>query len=126
MVYKFPDNLFSGLGRKYYTSANKELRGSEAERKLDIFLASTNAALQNAKYDWANVLVIGEHKRNPDEDRSINIWPVMRERCLEASQIVGSCQASRYVEVSCASGCSTDLAHIPPRNLISTRSQRDL
>jgi hypothetical protein len=26
---------------------------------------------RNFQHDWSSVLVIGEHKRNPDEDRSI-------------------------------------------------------
>jgi hypothetical protein len=66
----FQSMIRGGLRGKYYTSANKELRGSEADRKLDIFLAPADAALQEGKYDWSNILVIGEHKRNPDEDGS--------------------------------------------------------
>jgi hypothetical protein len=68
---KFQDTVLSGLGRRYYTSANKVLRGSEADRKLDIFLTPTDSALPDGEHDWSNVLVIGEHKQNPDEDRSI-------------------------------------------------------
>ncbi|KAI9799669.1 MAG: hypothetical protein M1825_004404 [Sarcosagium campestre] len=67
---KLQDTILTGLGRRYYTSANKVLRGSEADRKLDIFLTPTNVALPNGEHDWSHVLVIGEHKRNPDEDRS--------------------------------------------------------
>ena len=67
---KFQDTVLSGLGRKYYTSANKVLRGSEADRKLDIFLTPADAAPLNSKYDWSNVLIIEEHKQNPDEDCS--------------------------------------------------------
>jgi hypothetical protein len=40
---RLQDIVFSGLGRRYYTSANKVLRGSEADRKLDIFLAPADA-----------------------------------------------------------------------------------
>jgi hypothetical protein len=47
------------------------LKGSEADRKLDIFLTLADAALPEGEYDWSKVLVIGEHKQNPDEDRSI-------------------------------------------------------
>jgi hypothetical protein len=36
---KFQDTVLSGLRRRYYTSANKLLRGSEADRKLNIFLS---------------------------------------------------------------------------------------
>jgi hypothetical protein len=67
---KFQDTVLSGLRRRYYTSANKVLRGSEADRKLDIFLTPADAALPDGEHDWSNVLVIGEHKQNPDEDRS--------------------------------------------------------
>jgi hypothetical protein len=44
---------------------------SEADRKLDIFLASADAAFQDSEPDWPNVPVIGKHKRNPDKDRLI-------------------------------------------------------
>jgi hypothetical protein len=66
----FQDTVLSGLGRMYYTSANKVLSGSEANRKLDIFLAPADAALPEGQHDWSNILVIGEHKQNLDEDRS--------------------------------------------------------
>jgi hypothetical protein len=68
---RFQDTVFSGLRHRYYTSANKVLRGSEADRKLDIFLAPADAAFEDSEHDWSSVLVIGEHKRNPNEDRSI-------------------------------------------------------
>ncbi|KAG0133809.1 hypothetical protein HOY82DRAFT_639657 [Tuber indicum] len=60
---KFQDIVLSGLGRRYYTSVNKVLRGSEAYRKLDIFLTPTDTALPEGELDWSNVL-------NPDENRS--------------------------------------------------------
>jgi hypothetical protein len=65
------ETVLSRLSRRYYTSANKVLKGSEADRKLDIFLTPADVALPNGEHDWSNVLVIGEHKQNPDEDRSI-------------------------------------------------------
>jgi hypothetical protein len=67
---KFQDTVLSGLRRRYYPSANKVLRSSEADRKLGIFLTSADAALLDGERDWSNVLVIGEHKQNLDEDRS--------------------------------------------------------
>ncbi|OBT65100.1 hypothetical protein VE03_05283 [Pseudogymnoascus sp. 23342-1-I1] len=67
---KFQDTVLSGLDRRYYTSANKVLRGSEADRKLDFFLAPADSAILNGEHDWSNVLVIGEHKQNADEDGS--------------------------------------------------------
>jgi hypothetical protein len=48
---KFQDIVLSGLGRRYYTSAKKVLRGSEADRKLDMFLTSTDAALPKGEHD---------------------------------------------------------------------------
>lgn len=47
------------------------LRGSEADCKLDIFLISVDVTLSNSEHDWSSVLVIGEHKQNPGEDRFI-------------------------------------------------------
>lgn len=70
---KFQDTVLSGLRRRYYTSANKVLRGSEADRKLDIFLTPADTALPDGEHDWSNILVIGEYKQNPDEDRSVKI-----------------------------------------------------
>jgi Fungal protein kinase len=46
------------------------LRGLEADRKLDIFLTPADIAIPNGEHDWSNVLVIGEHKQNPNEDGS--------------------------------------------------------
>jgi hypothetical protein len=36
----------------------------------DIFLTSASA-LPNSEQDWSNVIIIGEHKSNPNEDRSV-------------------------------------------------------
>jgi hypothetical protein len=47
----FQDTVLSGLDRRYYTSANKVLRGSEAGRKLDIFLTPVDVALLNREHD---------------------------------------------------------------------------
>jgi hypothetical protein len=77
---KFQDTVLSGLGLRYYTSANKVLRGSEADRKLDIFLTPADTALPDGEHDWSNVLVIGEHKQNPDEDRSTH--RELSDKCL--------------------------------------------
>ncbi|KAG9229469.1 hypothetical protein BJ875DRAFT_537697 [Amylocarpus encephaloides] len=46
---KFQDNVLSGLARRYYTSGNKVLRGSEADRKLDIFLAPAGATFKGVQ-----------------------------------------------------------------------------
>jgi hypothetical protein len=47
------------------------LRGFKADRKLDIFLTFADAAFKDSEHDWSNVLVIKEHKRNPNKDRLI-------------------------------------------------------
>jgi hypothetical protein len=36
---------------------------------LIFFLTPANTALPEGEHDWSNVLVIGEHKQNPNEDR---------------------------------------------------------
>jgi hypothetical protein len=48
---KFQDIVLSGLGRRYYTSAKKVLRGSEADRKLNISFTPADAALLDGEHD---------------------------------------------------------------------------
>ncbi|TGO43961.1 hypothetical protein BCON_0689g00010 [Botryotinia convoluta] len=91
---KFQDTILSGLGRRYYTSTNKGLRGSEADRKLDIFLASTDAVLLSGEHDWSNILVIGEHKQNPDEDGSTK---TLVQLAGYAREVFGSQPERRFV-----------------------------
>ncbi|OAF59713.1 hypothetical protein VC83_03925 [Pseudogymnoascus destructans] len=91
---KFQDTVLSGLGRQYYTSANKVLRGSEANRKLDIFLTLADVAILNEGHDWSNVLVIGEHKQNPDEDRSTK---TLVQLAGYAREVFGSQPDRRFV-----------------------------
>ncbi|KFY03989.1 hypothetical protein V490_00032, partial [Pseudogymnoascus sp. VKM F-3557] len=91
---KFQDTVLSGLDRRYYTSANKVLRGSEADRKLDIFLTPANVALLNGEHDWSNVLVIGEHKQNPDEDGSTK---TLLQLAGYAREVFGSQPDRRFV-----------------------------
>lgn len=57
------------LRHKYYIPARKVLRCSEAGRMPDVFLASA-CTLPDGEHIWSNVLVIGELKSNPNEDRS--------------------------------------------------------
>ena len=71
---EFQNTALGECSRKYYTSADKALRGSKADRKLDIFLTPADATSPDGKYDWSNVLIIGEHKRNPNEDASIEAF----------------------------------------------------
>ncbi|TEY37182.1 hypothetical protein BOTCAL_0526g00030 [Botryotinia calthae] len=91
---KFQDTILGGLGRRYYTSANKVLRGSEAGRKLDMFLTPADAVLVNGEHDWSNVLVIGEHKQNPEEDRSIK---TLVQLAWYAREVFGSQPGRRFI-----------------------------
>ncbi|KAL7799783.1 serine/threonine-protein kinase Sgk2 [Trichoderma ceciliae] len=91
---RFQDTVLSGLDRRYFTSANKVLRGSEADRKLDIFLAPANVAPRNGEHDWSNVLVIGEHKQNPDEDGSTK---TLIQLAGYAREVFGSQPDRRFV-----------------------------
>ncbi len=91
---KFQDTVLSGLRRRYYTSVNKVLRGSEADRKLDIFLTPADATLPDGEHDWSNVLVIGEHKQNPDEDRSMK---TLVQLAGYAREVFGSQPERRFV-----------------------------
>jgi hypothetical protein len=105
---KFQDSLFSRLHRRYYTSANKVVKGPEADRKLEIFLTPADITLLKGEHDWSNILVIGEHKRNPDEDRSTAILVQLASYELE---VFGSkpdwrfvLPGLRFAEASCGSG----------------------
>ncbi|KAI9640307.1 hypothetical protein NHQ30_011357 [Ciborinia camelliae] len=91
---KFQDTILSGLGRRYYTSANKVLRGSEADRKLDIFLTPADAVLPHGEHDWSNVLVIGEHKQNPNENGSTK---TLIQLAGYAREVFGSQPERRFV-----------------------------
>ncbi|KAL5354469.1 hypothetical protein ACLOAV_000558 [Pseudogymnoascus australis] len=91
---KFQDTVLRGFDRQYYTSANKVLRGSEADRKLDIFLTTANVTLPNGEHDWSNVLVIGEHKQNPDEDGSTK---TLLQLAGYAREVFGSQPDRRFV-----------------------------
>jgi hypothetical protein len=91
---KLQDTVLTGLGRRYHPSANKVLRGSEADRKLDIFLIPAEVALPNGEHDWPNVLVIEEHKQNPDEDRSII---TLMQLAGYAREVFGSQPERRFV-----------------------------
>ncbi|KFZ22993.1 hypothetical protein V502_02529 [Pseudogymnoascus sp. VKM F-4520 (FW-2644)] len=98
---KFQDTVLIGLDRRYYTSANKVLRGSEADRKVDIFLTPADVAIPNCEHDSSNVLVIGEHKQNPDEDGSSI---TLLQLAGYAREVFGSQPDWRFVPVFNRSG----------------------
>ncbi|KAG9241301.1 hypothetical protein BJ878DRAFT_536604 [Calycina marina] len=91
---KFQNTVLSGPGRRYYTSANQVFRGSEADRKLDIFLTSVDVTLSNSEHDWSSVLVIGEHKQNPGEDR---LTKTLIQLAGYAREVFGSQPDRRFV-----------------------------
>lgn len=99
---KFQYTALSGLRRRYHTSTNKVLRGSEADRKLEIFLTPADAALPDGEHDWSNVLVIGEHKQNPDEDRSTK---TLLKLAGYAREVFGSQPERRFVPGFTICGC---------------------
>jgi hypothetical protein len=70
------------------------LKGSEADRKLDIFLTPTDVTSPNGEHNWSHVLVIGEHKQNPDEDRSIK---TLVQLAGYAREVFGSQPDRRFV-----------------------------
>lgn len=92
--WNFQETVLSGLHRTYYTSANKLLLGSEAGRKLDIFLAPADSALSNDSHGWSNVLVIGEHKFNRDED---GLTSTLIQLAGYAREVLGSQPGRRFV-----------------------------
>ena len=96
---KFQDIALGKCSRKYYTSANKALRGSKADRKLDIFLAPADATSQDDKHDWSNFLVIGEHRRNSNEDPSTSI---LVQLAVYVRKVFGS-QSDRHGFTICGS-----------------------
>ncbi|KAE8354714.1 hypothetical protein BDV28DRAFT_73102 [Aspergillus coremiiformis] len=88
----FQETVLQHLPLKFRTSANKELLGSEAGRKLDIFLAPANIA--DRDHSWSDVLVIGEHKSNIDADT----WTsTLVQLAGYAREVFGSQSGRRFV-----------------------------
>jgi hypothetical protein len=59
----------------------------------DIFLTSPSA-LPNSEHDWSNVLIIGEHKSNPNGDRSVK---TLVQLAGYAREVFGSQPDRRFV-----------------------------
>ncbi|EEQ29934.1 conserved hypothetical protein [Microsporum canis CBS 113480] len=53
---------------------NQPLKGSTAERKLDIGFMNGSAPLENGKYAWSQILVPGELKNKPGLDIKSRAW----------------------------------------------------
>lgn len=56
--------------RTILAQPGQPLRGSTAERKLDVGFIDEQSVSQNARYHWSHVLIPGELKSNPDRDTS--------------------------------------------------------
>ena len=110
-------------------AANKVLRGSEADRKLDIFLALADLATPNGEHDWSNELVIGEHKQNADENGSSK---TLVQLAGYAREVFGSQPDRRFVLGYTICGSTMRLwildrsGPTAPKNSTSTKSQSGL
>lgn len=56
----FKDEFLSSERGVYYTSTNKDLTGSEAKRKIDLFVRPNSKKMSKEAHDWEDVEVIGE------------------------------------------------------------------
>jgi len=64
--------------RRYLATPNKPISGSISKRKLDIGLVCDSSdSLEQSDgqdYDWSHILVLGELKSNPREDKHSSTW----------------------------------------------------
>ncbi|CZR65577.1 uncharacterized protein PAC_15477 [Phialocephala subalpina] len=96
---KLQDTVLGGLGRRYYTSANKVLRGTEADRKLDIFLTRANVALPNANTTGQMYSLLENTNRILMRivlQKHWCSWQGMRERCLEIFDRSGPYSSEKF------------------------------
>jgi hypothetical protein len=77
---KLQDTGLSGLRRRYYISTNKVLRGSEADRKLDMFLTPADATLPEGEHTNRILIRI-------DLQKHWCSWQGMRAKCLGVNRI---------------------------------------
>ncbi len=68
--FNLQDELLSNKRGVYYTSASKNLTGSEAERQIDLFVKSNDEKLSKLAHDWKDVEVIGELKESNDKKKA--------------------------------------------------------
>ncbi|EDN03934.1 predicted protein [Histoplasma mississippiense (nom. inval.)] len=61
-------------GRRPLAQPNKPIRGSTAERKLDIGFVDDSNANKDAKCEWSQILVPGELKNDPKYDKQSHAW----------------------------------------------------
>ena len=68
--FKLQDELLSNTWGLYYTSASKDLTGSEAERQIDLFVKPKDEKLSKLVHDWKDVEVIGELKESNNKKKA--------------------------------------------------------
>lgn len=62
--WEFETTFSSERRSKYYTSFNKGLAGFGCNRELDLFLAPRDISMDQGRYRWRDVRVIGELKES--------------------------------------------------------------
>ncbi|KAG5300605.1 FunK1 protein kinase [Histoplasma ohiense] len=62
------------IQRRPLAQPNKPIRGSTAERKLDIGFVDDSNANKDAKCEWSQILVPGELKNDPKYDKQSHAW----------------------------------------------------
>lgn len=60
--------------RRLLAQPHKPLHGSIAERKMDVGFVDHRHADANARYRWSDILIPGELKSNPLDDRASKAW----------------------------------------------------
>ncbi|KAL5406572.1 hypothetical protein PMIN04_012011 [Paraphaeosphaeria minitans] len=60
--------------RRLLAQPHKPLQGSIAERKMDVGFVDHRHADANARYRWSDILIPGELKSNPLDDRASKAW----------------------------------------------------
>ena len=60
--------------RQIYQGPGAHLSGSTAKRKMDVGITTKQEDDSASIKDWAQILVVGELKRNPDEDNQSKAW----------------------------------------------------
>ena len=78
------------------TAPNKPIPGSVSKRKLDIGLAYnlSDELGESERYDWSHILVLGELKSNPREDKHSSTW---LDLVRYAREVLSSRVARRFV-----------------------------
>ena len=117
--------------RKLLALPNQPLKGSTAERKLDIgFMNDRRASEDPPKRHWSDILVPGELKSNPGYDIPSKAWidlgGDMRGRCSPLKILVALSRASHFADLPCGCGSLIGWEASCLRRLISTKTGSSL